>query len=330
MFQFIKSKLHRFACLLLAAASVSVGAQEWPPARPVRLIVAALPGSSPDVTARILANELQKQTGRTFVVINKAGGLGIPAVTEVSQAAPDGTTLLVGNINTNGLAPALHAKKYGFDVKSALQPVTPLSEGPSALIAGPSAPPGGFREQVAAWRSNPGKYAYFAAGPGSFGHIWYAKLLEQQGLDLLFVPVKGGVEGLQLLHEGSVHYSYVPITSFIGQLRNKEVRALFVTGPTRLPEFPDVPTLREVGLSEDFEINTWVGLFAPPGMRPDLLTRIHAAFAKAISQPEVTARYKETQMFQKVSPSPEDFKKFVDGQIDVYQQIAARARIQVD
>lgn len=330
MIDLIKAKLYRFACLLVAAFSFGAEAQEWPPERPVRLIVAALPGSSPDVTARLLANELHKQTGRTFVVINKAGGLGIPALTEVSQAAPDGTTLLVGNINTNGLAPALHGSKYAFDIKSALQPITPLSEGPSALIASPATPAGGFRDQVAAWRSNPGKYAYFAAGPGSFGHIWFAKLIEQQSLDLLFVPVKGGVEGLQLMHEGSVHYSYVPITSFIGQMRNKEVRALFVTSPARLAEFPDVPTLREVGLSEDFGINTWVGLFAPPAMSADLLKRIHSAFSKAISQPEIAARYKESYMLQKLSPSPEDFKKFVDGQIDAYRQIAARAHIKVD
>jgi len=315
--------------LLVAAASVGAAAQQWPGTRPIKLITAAQTGSSPDLTARILAAELGKQTGGTFVVINKAGGNGIPAVTEVAHAAPDGTTLLIGNINTNGLAPALHGKKYGFDVKSALQPITLLSDGPSALIASKSAP-ATFSEALAAWKANPGKYNYFGAGVGSFGHIWFAKLLEPRGLDLLFVPVKGGSDGIQMMREGSVHYAYVPIASFIGQMRSKDIRTLFVTSPTRLAEFPDVPTIKEVGLSQDFEINTWVGVFAPAKTPPNLVKQIHAAFAKAVNQPEVTERYNQLYMGAKVSPSPEDFKKFVDSQIDTYRSIAERARINVE
>ena len=209
-----------------------------------------------------------------FVVENKAGANGIPAVRELSRSAPDGYTLLVGNINSNGLAPALHHKKYGFDVKTAIQPVTLLSDGPSALVASRSQP-AGYKENLQLWKTHPGKFAYFAAGVGSFGHIWFAKLTEREGLDLLFVPVKGGGEGLQLMYEGSVQYAYVPAASFVGQIRKGEMRALFVTGGHRLPEIPDVPTLREVGLPEDFEINTWVGLFAPSRMKPELLQRIH-------------------------------------------------------
>jgi tripartite-type tricarboxylate transporter receptor subunit TctC len=319
------------ACSGLAVASFSAAAQEWPIKGPVRLIVAALPGSSPDLTARLLAQELNKQTGAAFVVINKAGGLGIPALTDVSQAKNDGTTLLIGNINTNGLAPALHAKKYGYDPKMALEPVTLLSDGPSALIASKTAPAGDFREQVKAWRANPGKYAYFGAGAGGFTHIWFLKLTDaQKDLNLLFVPVKGGADGFQLMQEGSVHYSYVPIASFIGQMRTKEIRTLFVTGPARLDEFPDVPTAKEMGLSEDFEINTWVGLFAPPKTSPELLGRIHAAFVAAVKRPEMATKYKEAYMLQTVSASPQEFRKFVDGQIETYRLLAERTKVKVD
>jgi tripartite-type tricarboxylate transporter receptor subunit TctC len=321
--------LRALIVLIGVAPNVGAAAEQWPGTRPIKLITAAQTGSSPDLTARILAAELGKQTGGTFVVINKAGGNGIPAIAEVAHAAPDGTTLLIGNINSNGLAPALHARKYGFDVKSALQPITLLSDGPSALIASKSAP-ATFSESLAAWKATPGKYNYFGAGVGSFGHIWFAKLLEPRGLDLLFVPVKGGSDGIQMMREGSVHYAYVPIASFIGQMRSKEIRTLFVTGPTRLAEFPDVPTLKEVGLSEDFEINTWVGAFAPAKTPPQLVNQIHAAFAKAVSQPEVAQRYNQLYMGAKVSASPENFKKFVDSEIDTFAVIAERARIKVD
>ncbi|HSV46050.1 MAG TPA: tripartite tricarboxylate transporter substrate binding protein [Ramlibacter sp.] len=328
MLQTTLSILGRLAFVLVAVASTGAAAQEWPGSRPVRLVVAALAGSSPDLTARYLADQLTRQTGGSFVVVNKAGGLGIPALTEVTQAAPDGTTLLVGNINTNALAPALHIRKYPFDVKSALRPITMLSDGPSALVAGRNVP-STFSESIAAWKANPGKYAYFAAGAGSFGHIWFAKLLAPQNIDMLFVPVKGGADGLQLLHEGSVQYAYVPVASFIPQMRSKEVQALFVTGQTRLPEFPDVPTLREVGLPADLELNTWVGLFGPAKMKPELVKAIHQAFAGAVKKPEVGALYKKSYMVQSTSASPDEFQAFVNHQIEQFKIAAERARIKV-
>lgn len=321
---FVRSTL----MLCLALAGVAASAADWPGNRPVRLIVASLPGSSPDLTARYLADQLTKQTGGSFVVVNKAGGLGIPALTEVVQAPADGTTLLVGNINTNGLAPALHARKYSFDPKTALRPITMISDGPSALVAAKSAP-ANFKAAMAAWKSAPGKYAYFAAGPGSFGHVWFAKLLTQEKLDMLFVPVKGGMEGLQLLHEGSVHYAYVPIASFINQMRNKDVQTMFVTTAARLPEFPDVPTLREVGLPADYQLNTWVGLFGPSKMAPELVNQIHQAFTKAVKLPEIGAQYSKSYMVQSTSASPDEFQKFVNGQIDQFRQLGERAGIKV-
>jgi len=316
------------AAILLAMACVAASAQEYP-ARTVKLIVAALPGSTPDLTARIVAEHLRKSTGITFVVENKAGANGIPAVRDLVRAAPDGYTLLVGNINSNGLGPALHHKKYGFDIKSALQPVTLMSDGPSALIAARSQP-AGYKENLQLWKSHPGKFAYFAAGVGSFGHIWFAKLADREGVDLLFVPVKGGGEGLQLLYEGSVQYAYVPAASFVGQIRKGEMRALFVTGNTRLSDIPDVPTLREVGLPDDFEINTWVGLFAPAKMKPELLQRIHALFTAAVAKDEVGAQFKALLMQPQVSKSPDEFAKFVDSRIESYRSIAERSRINVE
>lgn len=311
---------------LLTSAQFAA-AQNYPlPSQPVKLIVSAQVGSSVDATARLVAEQIRKRTGANFIVENKAGANGIPALGEVARAAPDGYTLLIGNINTNGLAPAIHAKKYDFDVKSGLQPVTMLSDGPSALIAWKTAAKT-YPEALAQWRANPGKWSYFGAGVGAFTHIWFAKLSQREKVNLLFVPVKGGAQGTQLMGAGQVHYSYVPITSFIGQMRSGDVRALFVTGPQRLSEFPDVPTAREVGLPEDFEINTWVGLFAPAGMRPDLLRRVHALFSEAARSPDLAQQYRSLYMQQLVSASPEEFKKWVDARIDNYKSVAEIAGI---
>lgn len=307
---------------------VASHAQEWP-TRPIRVTVPALPGSGPDMTARVLAEHIGKNPGSPIVIVNKPGGLGIPALTELARTAPDGNSLLIGNINTNGLAPALHTKKYGFDVKTGIQPVTLLSDGPSALIAS-RAVPATFRESLDVWKSNPGKYVYFGAGIGSIGHVWFLKLLQQRGLNLLYVPVRGGTEGLQLLYDGSAHYAYAPAVSMVGPMRDGKVRTLFVTGASRSPEFPDVPTHREVGLSDDYEINAWVGLFAPPGLRADILKTVHATFTTAVNRPDIGERYKRLFMRQQTSASSAEFKKFVDARIDDYRLIAEQAKIKVD
>jgi len=329
MFQAFTRVIHAIVSLTALIACAPAQAQDWPGSRPIRIIVAALPGSSPDLTARYVADQLAKQTGGSFAIVNKAGGLGIPALMEVAQAPADGTTLLVGNINTNGLLPALHPKKFPAELKSALQPITMLSDGPSVFISAPKAP-STFKNALAAWKSNPGKYAYFAAGKGLFGHVWFSKLQTEYKLDLLLVPVKGSMEALQLLREGSVQHSYLPLASIINQIRSKEAQPLFVSTPTRLPEFPDVPTLREVGLSPDYELNTWVGLFAPARMRPELAKVIHGAFNRAVKQPEVGAQYAKAYMLPTTSASPEEFQKFVTGQIEQFKQIGDRAGIAVE
>lgn len=323
-------KNRRFGMVLMAASlwSGAVSAQEWP-ARPVRITVPALPSSGPDLTARILAEHIGKSPGSPLVIVNKAGGLGIPAIIELNRSTPDGNSLLIGNINTNGLAPALHTRKYGFDVKSGIQPVTLLSDGPSALIAS-RVVPATFRESLDLWKAHPGKYAYFGAGIGAFGHVWFLKLLQQRGLNLLYVPVRGATEGLQLLYDGSAHYAYVPVSALIGQMREGKVRTLFVTGASRLAEFPDVPTHREAGLTDDYEINAWVGLFAPPNMRPEMLKTVHTTFTAAVNSAGIGDRYRKLSMVQKVSVSPAEFKKFIDSRIDDYRQVAEQAKLKVD
>ena len=252
-------------------------------------------------------------------------------MTEVTHAAPDGTTLLIGNINSNGLGAGACTPRSMGSMSSPRSSRSHFFRTARAHWSQASPRRRRFGESLAAWKANPGKYAYFGAGVGSFGHIWFAKLLEPRGLDLLFVPVKGGADGIQMMREGSVHYAYVPIASFIGQMRSKDIRTLFVTGPTRLAEFPDVPTLKEVGLPEDFEINTWVGVFAPAKTPPHARAAASCRLCEGGKPPEVAQRYNQLYMGAKVSPSPEDFKKFVDSQIDTYAvHRTTRARIKVE
>jgi tripartite-type tricarboxylate transporter receptor subunit TctC len=324
----MNTRLSRLALAFTALLAAESHAQEWP-SRPVRVTVPALPSSGPDLTARVLAEHIGKSPGSPLVIVNKAGGLGIPALIELNRATPDGNSLLIGNINTNGLAPALHTKKYGFDVKSGIQPVTLLSDGPSALIASRTVP-ATFRESLDLWKANPGKYAYFGAGIGAFGHVWFLKLLQQRGLNMLYVPVRGATEGLQLLYDGSAHYAYVPASALISQMREGRVRTIFVTGASRLPEFPDVPTHREVGLTDDYEINAWVGLFAPPNLRADVLKTVHATFTTAVNSAGIGERYRKLSMVQKVSASPAEFKRFVDSRIDDYRQVAEQAKLKIE
>ena len=152
-----------------------------------------------------------------------------------------------------------------------------------------------------------------------------------QGLDLLFVPVKGGHDGYQSSAEGSVHYSYVPIASFIGQMRTKTIRTLFVTGPTRLAEFR---TCRHGARSACRRISSSIpgsDCSCHPTCRQTCCTgKIHGVFTTAVKRPEVGRHYKKSYLLQTVSPSPDDFEKFVDDQIDMYKAVGDHAGLKLD
>jgi tripartite-type tricarboxylate transporter receptor subunit TctC len=278
-------------CLLGIAADAS--AQTAYPTKPIKILVPYAPGGLTDVVARLYAEQLRQSLGRGVVVENKPGASGIVAIEEMARARPDGYTIMIGNISTNGLTPVLLAKRMKIDYERDVQVITPLADVPVFFLATTTPfssdqfSPKAFGELVAYANAHPGKVRYGSAGIGSYQQINTEILAKRLGLELVHIPFKGGgAEIIRDLANGDIHVSWFNITNPVGMMKAGRVRALAIAAEERLAQHPDVPTLTEVGVP-GMRASQWVAAFAPAGVPPEIVESLHKAFLGAMSVPDM-------------------------------------------
>jgi len=302
----------RFGRLLLSTLCLVVFAARAPaqsqyPSKPIRIIVPYAPGGLTDVVARLYSEQLRQSFGRGVFVENKPGASGIIAIEEMARARPDGHTLMIGNISTNGLTPVLLAKKMKVDYERDVQIVTPLADVPVFFLATTAAfspdnfSPKTFAEFLDYAKAHPGKVRYGSAGIGSYQQINTKILRKRAGLDLVHIPFKGGgAEIIRDLANGDIHVSWFNITNPVGMMKAGRVRPLAISADARLPQYPDVPTMTEVGFPGVKAIQ-WVAAFAPSATPPEIIEMLHGAFAKSARTAEMQEAFQRGGM---VAPPP--------------------------
>jgi tripartite-type tricarboxylate transporter receptor subunit TctC len=279
-----------YACCIVALGPAA--AQAPYPSKPIRIIVPYAPGGLTDVVARLYSEQLRQSLGRGVFVENKPGASGIVAIEEMVRARPDGHTVMIGNISTNGLTPVLLAKKMKVDYERDVQVITPLADVPvfflatTANFSSESPSPKTFADFIAYAKAHPGKVRYGSAGIGSYQQINTEILAKRAGLELTHIPFKGGgAEIIRDLGNGDIHVSWFNITNPIGMMQAGRVRALAIAADQRLPQHPDVPTLAEVGFP-GIRASQWVAAFAASAVAPEIVEALRAAFVKAMAAPE--------------------------------------------
>jgi tripartite-type tricarboxylate transporter receptor subunit TctC len=220
-------------CLIIVAPPAS--AQSQYPSKPIRIIVPYAPGGLTDVVARLYSERLRQSLGRGVFVENKPGASGIVAIEEMARARPDGYTIMIGNISTNGLTPVLLARRMKIDYERDVQVIAPLADVPVFFLATTTAfspdhlSPKTFAELLAYAKAHPGKVRYGSAGIGSYQQINTEILSKRAGLDLVHIPFKGGgAEIIRDLANGDIHVSWFNITNPIGMMKAGRVRALAI------------------------------------------------------------------------------------------------------
>jgi len=282
-------------CLALIAADASGEAPF--PTKPIRILVPYAPGGLTDVVARLFAEQLRKVLAGAVFVENKPGASGILAIEELARARPDGHTLMVGNISTNALTPVLLARKMRIDYDRDVQIVARLVDVPVFFLATTiDFAPKTFAEFLSYARANPGKVRFGSAGVGSYQQINTAILAKRAGLDLVHIPFKDG--GAPILHDlanGDIQVSWFNITNPVGMIKEGRVRPLAVAAPERLPHYPDVPTIGELGFPDVKPIQ-WTAAFAPAGTPRDVVETLNSGFAKAALAPEMAEAFRKGGM----------------------------------
>lgn len=279
--------LKRLSVALLGTVlSTAVLAQAFP-SKPITLVVPNPPGGFVDASARILSDSLAKVTAQPVVVDNRGGGSGNVAYSAVARANPDGYTLLnsysayhVGNPN---LTPKLPWAQKDF------VPVALITVATNVITTHPSIPAKNLGEFISYLKANPGKVSYASQGNGSLSHIGTEMFKQQTQTSMVHIPYRGSGPALQDVLSGQVQVFITTPPSVMGQVQVGKLNGLAVAGKVRHPGLPSVPTTAEAGL-KGFELEAWVGIFAPAGTPPDVVSKLSASIKMALELPETKTR----------------------------------------
>ncbi len=316
--------------VLLALGATAASAQDKYPSRPIKVLVPYAPGGATDITTRIVGDEFQKITGQGFVVINKPGAFGMLAIDELVKAAPDGYTLMVGNVSTNAITPIIYKSKMSFDYGKKVTAVTNLVDVPAFLLVTTANdfPVKSVPELIAYAKKNPGKIRYGTVGNGSYPHYDMAYFAKRAGdLDMQALPNKNGASGvIQDLLRGDVQAAFLNTGSAAGMVQTGKFRALAMVNHTRLADYPNVPTMKELGYPDVGTI-AWNALFAPAGTPKPVLDALYAAVAKALATPEVQAKFKKQNYNIVPSKSVADAQKWHAAEMKHWEKITKAVKI---
>ena len=316
--------LRAVLCLLSLSFAASAPAADIYPAKPVRVIAGFGPGSTVDFAARIVCQQLAEQLGTPFIVDNRPGAAGTIGSTTVATAAPDGYTLLLGEL---GLATTPYLiKQLPYDPARDFTPITQLIRTPMALVVSPSVNAATLKDFVAVARANPGKLNYASVGVGSAVHVATELFRLAAKVDIVQVNYKTGGEMVAGLLGGQTQMLLTTMPNVTGIVKSGKVRALAVTNEgKRSTAMPDVPTMAEGGLPE-VTVYTWSGFLGPRGLPKPLVTQLHGEVTKALSVASVRERF-IADGAEIVGSTPEQFSAHIRAELKRWGTVIKAANI---
>jgi tripartite-type tricarboxylate transporter receptor subunit TctC len=305
------------AALALAASALALG-QAYP-AKPIRLVVPFPPGGAVDFYARVVQQPLTEMLGQPVVIENKAGASGMVGAELVARSAPDGYTLLLGNIASLAINVGIYPK-MPYDPLKDLTPVIRTVDVNYVLVVHPSVPVKTVAELIAYAKANPGKLAYGSAGSGSLPHLGMELFKAQTGTDLIHVPYKGGGPMVTDLLGGTIQVVIGDQANLMPHVPTGKLRALAVATTKRSPNAPDLPTIAESGVP-GFDATAWQGLAGPAGLPPEVVKRLNETFNKVMAMPAVREKLVGGGL-EPVGGTPEQFGAFIGSEIAKWTKIA--------
>lgn len=270
------------AAPLAALAAAHAGAAEPWPSRPIRIIVPFPPVSGVDATARLLAVPLRALLGQPVLVENRSGAGGNIGGAAVAAAAPDGHTLLISSPGPLAVNQFVY-RQMPYETDAAFAPIILLAHNPMVIMTALERPERSFADFAAAARAAAAPLRYGTAGAGGGGHLTMALLAAQQGLALEHVPFRGGAQALLALAGGQIEFAIDAISASWPQIASGVVRPVAVTGPSRWPLLPEVPTVGESG-APGFAMTAWTVLAFPAATPPAIVARMNQALNTVIAE----------------------------------------------
>ena len=281
-------RLMRAAGVLSLAIGLFSSTQVWAqsyPQKPIKLIVPLAAGSAVDNAARIVMQKMAANMGAAIAIENQAGAAGLIGADRVAKSAPDGYTLGGFNDSIMTMLPNLQAK-MPWDILKDFEPVSLVATVEWGVVVPSDSPIKTAADLIAAAKKSPGQLNYGSGGNGSPQHIAMALFASQAGVQLTHVPYKGATQAAVGVAGHEVQVAFQGIATVSSLIKAGKLRLIAVTTPKRLPQFPDVPTVSESGLS-GFEFNSWFAMMAPAGTPKPIVEKLHAEISKALADPSI-------------------------------------------
>ncbi len=301
-------------------------AQDYP-SKSVKIIVPFGVGGPADLYARVMAQYLQENLKQSFVVEPRPGAGGVTGTNEAAKSAPDGYTLLMGHVNSHGIAPNLF-KKLPYDAQRDFAMIAYVGYVPNVLVVHPSIPAKNVNELVALAKAKPGTLTYASSGIGSTQHLAGEMMRLTTGVNILHVPYKGSGQAIIDLLAGHVAMNFDTMPPILNSVRQHKLRALAVTTPKRAAQLADTPTMLEVGL-KGFEMTNWYGVMGPAAMNKDNVAKLNAEINRIMAVPDTKAKLEDVGT--QLNPmSTADFASFLASEIAKYAKLVKAAGVSID
>lgn len=313
---------------LACAAAVHVASAQTYPDRPIRLIVPYPPGSSTnDILGRALASRLTTALGQQVVVDNRSGASGNVGSELVAKSTPDGYTLLIGVAGPLAVGPAVY-KNLGYVPTRDLAPIAMYAAIPYILVVNPSVPANNIKELIALAKSRPGQLNFASSGSGGSPHLCGELFKSMAGIDIVHIPYKGaGIAMIDVL-SGQIPMICTGATALSAHIKSGRLRPLGMASLKRSPQFPDLPTISEQGLT-GFDVTSWTGLLAPAKTPEPIIRRLYEAVAKIVATDDFKS-FLASVGAEPALMNPKDFGAYLKVDTERWAKVVKTANLKID
>ena len=307
-------------CLSTAAFAQ---AQGWPE-RTVKVVLPYAPGGATDAIGRPWADKLSQAFGQQFVIENRGGAGGMIGAEAAAKSAPDGYTLFLTPNAPLSVLPTL--RKTPYDPVKSFDPVGRVGDVITGFVIHPSIGAKTFKEMIEYAKNNPGKLSYGSSGNGTANHMRLEMLKLKTGVDILHIPYRGGADTLNDILPGTIHMMNEPVS--LPHVKAGKLILLNINGQVRHPDFPDVPTLTELGVT-GADVPIWFSIYAPAGTPKDIITKLNAKMIEIAKTDDMIAKMRAVNAFVPLQ-SPEDMAKHLVEDIKANAELIKAASIKID
>lgn len=320
-------RINRLLGVLLCALSVNAAAQSYP-SKAVRMVVAWPPGGGADIMARILADPLSRVLGQQILVDNRGGSNGIIGAELVARAVPDGYTILFHSITSHVINPAI-TTKLPYDTLNDFAPITQIASVPLVIVVHPSFPARTIRDLINVAKSHPGEINFASFGAATMSHLAGEQFNLMAGIKMVHIPYKGGGPALVDTLGGHVPIYFSGIQTSYPHIQTGKLRALAITSPARLKQFPELPTVAETTGLKDYDAAVMFATWAPAKTPAAILARLHGDVVKTLQLPEFRGRLEREGAGEPVGNTPQQMAATIRSDMERLGKLVKAAGIQL-